>query len=59
MRLGHTGSDSCRRPGLATVSIKGVPSGLCLDVTSGATINGTPMELWPCTGSSNQRWTTS
>ena len=40
-------------------SITGVQSGDCLDVTGGAVDapDGTPMELWPCTGESNELWT--
>jgi hypothetical protein len=40
-------------------SITGVQSGLCLDVTGGATAgpNGTGLELWPCTGEANESWT--
>jgi alpha-galactosidase len=38
-------------------TIRGVPSGLCLDVTGGATANGTLVGLWTCNGAANQRWT--
>ncbi|CAM5658316.1 hypothetical protein HS99_0001465 [Kitasatospora aureofaciens] len=31
--------------------------GKCLDVTGGATANGTPVELWDCNGGANQQWT--
>jgi hypothetical protein len=36
-----------------------VPSGRCLDVTGGpgAKSNGALLELWTCTGSTNQTWT--
>ena len=37
-------------------TITGVQSGLCLDVTSAATANGSAVELWTCTGGSNQQW---
>jgi alpha-galactosidase len=37
-------------------SIRGVDSGLCLDVTGNSTGNGTLVELWTCTGAANQRW---
>ncbi|MER8188088.1 ricin-type beta-trefoil lectin domain protein [Kitasatospora sp. NPDC094015] len=42
-------------------SIVGVQSGLCLDVIGGAVAapNGTKLELWPCTGRTNQIWTAS
>ncbi|KAJ7501574.1 ricin B lectin domain-containing protein [Mycena galericulata] len=33
---------------------------MCLDVTGGATANGTPLQLWECTaGDANQQWTLS
>ncbi len=38
-------------------TIRGVASGLCLDVSNNATANGTPVILWTCTGAANQRWT--
>lgn len=38
-------------------SLRGTQSGLCLDVTGGATADTTPVELWTCTGNSNQHWT--
>ncbi|KAJ7876439.1 ricin B lectin domain-containing protein [Mycena leptocephala] len=32
----------------------------CLDVTGGATANGTPLQIWECTpGDANQQWTLS
>jgi hypothetical protein len=34
-----------------------VPSDLCLDVSGGSPGDGTPVILWPCTGASNQQWT--
>jgi len=37
-------------------SIRGVASGLCLDVTGDATANGTLVEVWTCHGAANQRW---
>jgi alpha-galactosidase len=37
-------------------SIRGVDSGLCLDVTGNSTSNGTLVEVWTCTGAANQRW---
>ncbi|KAJ7504954.1 hypothetical protein B0H11DRAFT_450058 [Mycena galericulata] len=31
---------------------------MCLDVTNGATANGTPLQIWECfTGNTNQEWT--
>ena len=38
-------------------TITSVQSGLCLDVTGGATADGTLAELWDCNGGSGQRWT--
>jgi hypothetical protein len=38
-------------------AVKGVGSGLCLDVTGGKTAPGSALEIWPCTGNPNQRWT--
>jgi hypothetical protein len=33
---------------------------MCLDVTEGATANGTPLQIWECTpGDANQQWTLS
>ncbi|SCE43457.1 endo-1,4-beta-xylanase [Streptomyces sp. DvalAA-14] len=37
--------------------MSGAQSGLCLDVTSASTANGALVELWTCTGASNQQWT--
>ena len=37
-------------------TITGVQSGLCLDVTNASTANGAPVQLWPCTGGGNQKW---
>ncbi|GAA2360683.1 hypothetical protein GCM10010246_58960 [Streptomyces cuspidosporus] len=38
-------------------TITGVQSGLCLDVTGGATADGALAELWTCNGGGSQRWT--
>ncbi|MFI2432998.1 non-reducing end alpha-L-arabinofuranosidase family hydrolase [Streptomyces sp. NPDC018693] len=38
-------------------TVVAVQSGLCLDVSGGATANGTAVQLWNCTGSNNQKWT--
>ncbi|MEV4701819.1 ricin-type beta-trefoil lectin domain protein [Actinoplanes sp. NPDC049316] len=37
-------------------TIRGVASGLCLDVDHNLTANGTVVLLWTCTGAANQRW---
>nr|WP_246001379.1 RICIN domain-containing protein [Allorhizocola rhizosphaerae] len=38
-------------------TIRGVQSGLCVDVNGAATANGTTVILWTCTAAANQRWT--
>ncbi|MFF5125233.1 SMP-30/gluconolactonase/LRE family protein [Dactylosporangium aurantiacum] len=43
-------------PGQST-PIVGVQSGRCLDVSGAATTNGARVQLWTCTGGTNQRWT--
>jgi lysophospholipase L1-like esterase len=40
-------------------TIRGVQSGLCLDVDHNLTANGTGVLLWTCTAAVNQRWTRS
>jgi hypothetical protein len=40
----------------ANGSITGVQSGLRLDVTGGSTTAGMDLELWICSGQSNQKW---
>jgi len=37
-------------------TIRGVQSGLCLDVDHNLSANGTPVLLWTCTAAANQRW---
>jgi alpha-galactosidase len=37
-------------------TIRGVQSGLCLDVDRNLTANGTLVLLWTCTAAANQRW---
>jgi alpha-galactosidase len=37
-------------------TIRGVQSGLCLDVDRNLTANGTVVLLWTCTAATNQRW---
>jgi endoglucanase len=36
--------------------IVGRASGRCVDITGLNTANGTPLQLWGCTGNWNQRW---
>ncbi|WP_442788425.1 glycoside hydrolase family 27 protein [Dactylosporangium sp. NBC_01737] len=38
-------------------TVRGVASGLCLDVDHNLTANGTVVLLWTCTAAANQRWT--
>ncbi|KSW30136.1 ricin-type beta-trefoil lectin domain protein [Cellulomonas sp. B6] len=40
----------------ANGTIRGVASGLCLDVDRNLTANGTGVLLWTCTGAANQVW---
>ena len=35
----------------------GVQSGRCVDVPNSTTTNGTQVQLWDCSGQTNQRWT--
>ncbi len=37
--------------------IVGTQSGRCLDVAGASTANGTQVQLWDCTGQTNQSWT--
>ncbi|MEV6304969.1 ricin-type beta-trefoil lectin domain protein [Actinoplanes sp. NPDC051861] len=37
-------------------TVRGVASGLCLDVDRNLTANGTLVLLWTCTAAANQRW---
>jgi hypothetical protein len=37
--------------------IVGAASNRCLDVPNSSTTNGVQLQLWDCTGASNQRWT--
>ncbi|WNV85185.1 ricin-type beta-trefoil lectin domain protein [Umezawaea sp. Da 62-37] len=39
--------------------LKGVESGLCVDVPGGSTTNGTAVALWDCNGGTNQSWTST
>ena len=39
------------------VDIVSGQSGRCVDVPGAATSNGTQVQLWDCTGATNQRWT--
>ncbi|MDI6098882.1 ricin-type beta-trefoil lectin domain protein [Actinoplanes sp. NEAU-A12] len=37
-------------------TVRGVRSGLCLEVDRNLTANGTAVRLWTCTGAAGQRW---
>jgi alpha-galactosidase len=37
-------------------TVRGVQSGLCLDVDHNLSANGTAVLLWTCTAAANQRW---
>lgn len=37
--------------------LKGVGSGRCLDVPNSNTADGTQLQLWDCSGNTNQQWT--
>ena len=50
------GSVSPRADG-GSGEIKGVGSGRCLDVPNSSTTDGTQLQLWDCSGNSNQQWT--
>ncbi|MGW1274846.1 ricin-type beta-trefoil lectin domain protein, partial [Streptomyces sp. NPDC002491] len=49
----QTTSGGSSRP--AGVSVKGFASGRCIDVT-GAGGDGTPLQIWDCTGARQQTW---
>ncbi|WP_329126377.1 endo-1,4-beta-xylanase [Streptomyces sp. NBC_01465] len=38
-------------------TVKGAGSGRCLDVPNASTADGTQVQLWDCSGSTNQQWT--
>ncbi|WP_327287761.1 endo-1,4-beta-xylanase [Streptomyces sp. NBC_01198] len=40
-----------------TRAIKGSGSGRCMDVPNSTTADGTQVQLWDCSGNSNQQWT--
>ncbi|MET8835523.1 RICIN domain-containing protein [Micromonospora sp. NPDC004540] len=42
--------------GTPTGPITGV-GGKCLDVTDNSSADGTPAQIWSCTGEANQKWT--
>ena len=40
-----------------TSAVRGVASGRCLDVPGAGQTDGTNVQIWDCTGGTNQRWT--
>jgi endo-1,4-beta-xylanase len=42
--------------GGVTSQIRGVGSGRCVDVPNSSTANGTQLQIWDCSGRSNQQW---
>jgi endo-1,4-beta-xylanase len=52
-----TGGSSGGSTGGSGQEIVGSGSGRCLDVPNASTSNGTQLQLWDCSGNSNQRWT--
>jgi glucosylceramidase len=40
-----------------TGPITSAATGKCLDVTDGGTADGTPAQMWACSGGANQKWT--
>ncbi|WP_405366001.1 non-reducing end alpha-L-arabinofuranosidase family hydrolase [Kitasatospora sp. NBC_00039] len=42
-----------------TGALRGVGSGRCLDVPNASQTDGTLMQIWDCTGGTNQQWTLS
>ncbi len=51
------GSTSSPPPGNQNVEIVGGGSGRCIDVPNSSTTNGTQLQLFDCSGGTNQRWT--
>ncbi|HET9140834.1 ricin-type beta-trefoil lectin domain protein [Actinophytocola sp.] len=48
--------DVQRLPGRGGVQLVGAASARCVDVNDNAIGNGTPAQLWDCTGGDNQTW---
>jgi hypothetical protein len=51
------GGGSTGGGGSAGQKIVGQASGRCLDIAAFGTADGTPVQLWDCTGNTNQAWT--
>jgi len=54
---GSTPPSSPPPGGQQNVEIVGSGSGRCVDVPNSSTTNGTQVQLWDCSGNTNQRWT--
>ena len=53
---GGGGGGTTTPPPTTGKAVKG-PGGLCLDVRSSNSANGTPVQLWTCNGTGAQQWT--
>ncbi len=40
-------------------AVRGVPSGRCLDVPNASQTDGTYLQVWDCSGGTNQQWTST
>jgi hypothetical protein len=54
---GQTNNSGGSGSGGTSSALRSTSAGRCLDVTSQATTNGTPVEIWDCNGGTNQQWT--
>ncbi|MEU4090211.1 RICIN domain-containing protein [Streptomyces aureus] len=53
----HSSTAAAARPEPLTYAYIGTRSGLCLDVPYSSRAEGTQLQIWPCTGNSNQQFT--
>ncbi|MBD0734888.1 endo-1,4-beta-xylanase [Streptomyces sp. CBMA29] len=53
------GGSTTPPPNGGTRQIKGAGSGRCVDVPNSTTTDGTALQLWDCSGNSNQQWTST
>jgi poly(hydroxyalkanoate) depolymerase family esterase len=51
------GLDGTSTGGQSSVEVVGAPSGRCVDVPNASTTNGTQVQLYDCSGSTQQLWT--
>ncbi|MGW2339268.1 endo-1,4-beta-xylanase [Streptomyces sp. NPDC001661] len=54
--LGALNGGSSTTPPADGGQIKGVASGRCLDIPNSSTTDGTQVQLWDCSGGTNQQW---